>query len=420
MILSIKSYYINIITYTKQYLYRMILSIKPYLNNIIAFVKSYLNNMIISYKSYCINIVSPVKPYQYGRIIIPVITAIFIITLYKTPLASWNAGLPGAVFRMPAGAFATGAGGAVSADPEYMLSWYNPSKLPLLRDRRAALGAGIRSLGRAEGWASYDFRVPPRVGMGLSLVYRGDPFVNNLYDGYYEGGEVVEERELKGAAWTAASVKIGAGYLASRKLSLGGSVAVNYQSLPTAPDDDGNIHNTTITSIGAFDIAASYKLTPNLTLSASVRNLLSRSSWQIETGDFAYGGAPVDEVVPPVFVLASSHKTALLERELIWGADAAIYLIDGEGKYLGHAEAALAAGARWKFTDALTLMAGLADVELSDDMGGGYWDGFSPRVALGFSYSLTKWTRGAVFNYAIATDRVWAGIDQQFDITVSF
>ena len=242
--------------------------------------------MILFIKPYRNNIIASVKSYQYGSIITTVITAIFIITLYNNAaFASWNAGLPGAVFRMPAGAFATGAGGAVSADPEYMLSWYNPSKLPLLRDRRAAFGAGIRSLGRTEGWASYDFRVPPRVGMGLSLVYRGDPFVNNLYDGYYQGGEVVEEFALKGAAWTAASMKIGAGYLVSRKLTLGGSVAVNYQSLPTTPDTARKIHNTTVTSIGALDVAVSYKMTQSLTLSASVKNLLSRNSWQIETGD---------------------------------------------------------------------------------------------------------------------------------------
>jgi len=346
--------------------------------------------------------------------IISALTMVFAVS--QAALASWNAGLPGAVFRMPAGAWATGAGGAVSADPEFMLSWYNPSQLPFLRERRASMGAGIRSLGRTEGWASYDFRVPPRVGMGLSLVYRGDPFVNNLYDGYYQGGEVVEERALNGAAWTAASIKIGAGYLVSRKLSLGGSVAVNYQSLPTMLEASGDVSNTTVTSIGALDIAASYKMTQNLTLSASVRNLLSRNSWQMETGD-AFSAA-VDETVPPVFVLASSHKTALLGRELIWGADAAIFLIDGEGKYLGHPEAALASGARWKFTDAITLMAGLADIELAG--GADYWDGFSPRFAAGFSYALPKWARGAVFNYALATDRVWAGVDQQFDITVSF
>jgi len=348
-------------------------------------------------------------------------TVILIFILCKTPFASWNAGLPGAVFRMPAGAWATGAGGAVSADPEFMLSWYNPSQLPLLRERRASMGAGIRSFGRSEGWASYDFRVPPRVGMGLSFVYRGDPFVDKLYDGYYQGGEVVEERALKGTAWTAASMKIGAGYLVSRKLSLGGSVAVNYQSLPTMPEAGGNVSNTTVTSIGAFDIATSYKMTQNLILSVSVRNLLSRNSWYMETGD-AFAAA-VDETVPPIFVLASSYKTALLERELIWGADAMIYLIDGEGKYLGHQEMVIAAGARWKFTDMITLSTGLADIELSDGIirkNSDYRDGFSPRASLGFSCALPKWARGAVFNYALTTDRVWAGVDQQFDITVSF
>jgi len=365
--------------------------------------------------------VSPAKIFSGGGIIAAVLMTVFVIAACKPSYASWEAGLPGVIFRLPAGAWASGMGGAVSAEPEYMLSWYNPAQLPFLRDRRASAGAGIRPLGRPEAWASYDFRVPPRVGMGLSFVYRGDPFLNGLYDGYYTGSEVSEEHKLKAAAWTALSLKVGAGYLVSRRWSAGGSIAVEYQSLPTAPAPDGSILATTITSIGALDIAAAYKVTPGLTLSASVKNLLARNDWTIRSyGDYS---PAIEEVVPPVFTLSSTHKAKLLDKELVWGADAEVYLIDGNGEYLGNPQVLIAAGAKWMFTDDIVLRAGLADIGLSGDIvwdRSGYWGAFSPRLTAGFSYSLSKWMKGAFVNYALMTDRVWAGVDQQFDITVSF
>jgi len=354
------------------------------------------------------------KSFWQNRGKIVVVPIMITILLCQQASASWNAGLPGAIFRMPAGARASGMGGAVSADPDYMLSWYNPAQLPFLRERRASFGGGYRSFDRTEAWASYDFRVPPRVGMGASFVYRGDPSVSGLYDGYYSGGEVVEERALKSAAWTAFSAKIGVGYLVERRLSFGGSVSVNYQSLPATPTPEGAIESALAVSIGAIDLAAVYKVTPSLTLSASIKNLMSRNSWQYSFYD-EYNHA-VDEIVPPVFVLSSSRKTTLLTRELTWGADAAFFLFDGEGRYLGGPEAVVAAGAAWKFSDDIALRAGIADIELSSETA----ESFSPRITLGFSYTLPKMCRGAVFNYAVMTDRVWAGVDQQADVTVSF
>jgi len=344
------------------------------------------------------------------------------LTLCETAQASYSAGLPDVVFRLPAGAWASGMGGAALADPEQMISWYNPARLPLLRDRRASLGAGVRSLGRAEGWASYDFRVPPRAGMGLSFVYRGDPFINNLYDGYYDDkGNVESERKLNGASMTAVSLNIGAGYIVSKKISAGGSISINHQSLPTAPID-GSIENSSVTSIGGLDIMASYRASSALTLSAGVKNLMRHNVWHIYTYDNDFSPI-IEETVPPVFVLASSHKTSLFERELVWNVDAQSYFFDGEGKYIGNPEMVIAAGARWKFSEELYLRAGVGDVNLSGELwrhSGEYFQNFSPRIALGFSYDLKKFKQRAFFNYAVTTDRVWAGVDQQFDITVSF
>jgi len=354
------------------------------------------------------------KSFWQNRGKIAVLSIAITVLLCQPAAASWSAGLPGAIFRMPAGAWASGMGGAVSADPDYMLSWYNPAQLPFLREHRASFGGGYRSLGRTESWASYDFRVPPRVGMGVSFVYRGDPSIGGLYDGYYSGDEVVDELELKSAAWTAFSAKVGVGYLATRRLSFGGSVSINHQSLPTTPTPDGAIGNSSVTSIGAVDIAAVYKPSPNLTVAASIKNLLSRNSWTYNSYDDY--SQQIDEVIPPIFALSSSHKTTLLERELTWGADVELFLIDGEGRYLGGPEAVVAAGATWKFSEVIALRAGIADIELSSETA----ESFSPRITFGFSYSLPKIGRGAVFNYAIMTDRIWAGVDQQIDVTVSF
>ncbi|MCL2690550.1 MAG: hypothetical protein FWE57_11995 [Chitinispirillia bacterium] len=363
-----------------------------------------------------------VKSYLRNKTSLPLLVVLLGLTLCKTAQASWSAGLPDVVFRPPAGAWASGMGGAAIADPEYMISWYNPARLPLLRERRASFGAGMRSLGRTEGWASYDFRVPPRVGMGVSFVYRGDPFINNLYDGYYDDkGNVGFERKLGGASMTAASLSIGAGYYVSRKISAGGSVSVNYQSLPTAPIQ-GSIENSSVTSIGGLDIMASYRMTPNLTLAGGVKNLMRHNSWFINVYDSDFNSV-IDETVPPIFVLASSHKTSLFERELVWNVDAQSYFFDGEGKYLGHPEMVIAAGARWKFSDELFLRAGIGELDISGGMrrdSREYWETFSPRIALGFSYDMKRFKQGAFFNYALTTDRVWAGIDQQFDITISF
>jgi hypothetical protein len=345
-----------------------------------------------------------------------------VITINNTAYAAHHAGLPDAIFRLPAGAWASGMGGAVAADPEYMLAWYNPSQLAQLRNSKASLGTGIRSLGRTEAWASYDFRVPPRVGMGVAFVYRGDPFLDNMYDGYYSGGEVVEERLLNPMAWSAVSLKVGAGYLVSRRFTVGSSVSINYQSLPTYIDLDGSIYNSSLTSIGAIDVAASYKMTPDLTLSASIKNLLfSRNSWDIYLGT---GLSPIiDKIIPPVLTLASSHKLKLSERDFTWSANAAIYLMDGNGSYIGRPEMVAAVGASWRFVDDLVLKAGIADLELNGDIYrdfDAYRDGFSPRIAAGFSYHLTRIRHGMFFNYSITTDRIWAGGDQQIDVTVKF
>ncbi len=335
-------------------------------------------------------------------------------------LASQNGGLPGAPLRLSAGAWASAMGGAASADPQFMISWYNPSRLPLLRERRASVGAGLRSLGRTEGWASLDFRVPPRMGMGLSFLYRGDPFLDGMYDGYYDQGTVVEEKALSGMNYSFFNMKIGVGYLVSKKLSMGASMAIMHQSLPTTPQGDG-VLNSTSTSIGAFDIAATYKLNKEVTLAALLKNVGARNSWTISS-DEGYGQT-IDEKMAPSIVMAGSYKGRFLDRDLLWNLDLVNYVFDSDWTLFEYPEMVISTGVRWDFRDDLLLRAGLGDIELSSELyrrSEQYRDGFSPRMSLGFTYRLDKWHQGLLFNYALTSDRIWAGVDQQFDLTLAF
>lgn len=335
-------------------------------------------------------------------------------------MASQNGGLPGAPLRLSAGAWASGMGGAAAADPQFMISWYNPANLSLLRERRASLGAGLRSLGRSEGWASIDFRVPPRMGMGLSFVYRGDPFLDDMYDGYYDQGTVVEEKALGPMSYSFLNLKIGVGYLVSKKLSMGASVAIMHQSLPTTPQGDG-VLNSTSTSIGAFDIAATYKLNKELMLAAVLKNLGARNSWTISSDEGF--DQTIEEEIPPSIVLAGSYKGRFLERGLLWNLDLVNYVFDSDWAFFEHPEMVISTGVQWDFRDDLLLRAGLGDIEVSSEIyrrSEEYWDGFSPRMTLGFTYRLDKLHQGMLFNYALTSDRIWSGVDQQFDLTLAF
>ncbi|KMQ50811.1 hypothetical protein CHISP_2334 [Chitinispirillum alkaliphilum] len=344
-------------------------------------------------------------------------------TLFSTAVHASDYSADGASYLRPAaGASAQAMGGAFSASPDYLASWYNPSSLALLRQRRIALGGGYRSMGRTESLASFEFMVPPRLGLGISALYRGDPFISGLYDGYYDDqGVVIEEQALDRAAFTTFTFKIGAGYRFSRSLLLGGSIGIFYQSLPAIPLGNGAIQNESVTSMGGFDFIATYIVNENLTLSGGVRNLGARFNWQIQSHD--WHRRIVDIFIHPSFVLSSSLNTSFMDRELIWNTDLVSYLFDGEFKRLSLPEAVLNTGVQWRYWDNIYLMAGIGDLQFNSEIyrnTSEYFTHLSPRISAGFSWKMDQVRDGLQLNYALATDRIWAGLDQQIDFTLSF
>jgi hypothetical protein len=310
------------------------------------------------------------------------------------------------------GAAAAAMGGACTAAPDYYAPWWNPAVLANLRSSRAAAGTGLRWLGSMDGYGSFEFRVPPRVGMGILALYRGTPSLGTLYD--------LDERPLPAASYTTLTIKTAVSYYLTRRVSIGACVNVLYQSLPL-PDygAGGGIHYASATGIGGFDFAAVYRVSDVWTLGGVVKNLGASMPWQM--GDLA--PLVVDRPLPSI-ALGSRFTASLAGKPLVWNFDCIGYAFGEAQEPGGHTEAFLSTGAEWRQWENFYVRAGIGDVPLNSAMfsdGELYGREFGMRFTAGFSYDLSKRVRkGMWVNYAVATDKIWAGLDQQLDVTLSF
>lgn len=325
--------------------------------------------------------------------------------------ASGLGGLSGAYLRGAAGATALSLGGAYSASPEYLTPWWNPAIGATEKKRNLSAGAGIRSLGRMDAFASFDFRIPPRVGMGLMILYRGDPFLNNLYD--------ETENKLEKGGFTSFTGKIALSYLVTRNLSAGLNIGILYQKLPTDYDGD-KLQYSSSSGIGSFDFALAYRLSDKWMFSAVIRDLGASLNWEINSGDYN----PIIEDKPlPSFTAASRYEGSLASKPLVWTMDLKAYIVDGQWKKLSHPEAQVCGGWEWRRWDSFYLRAGIGDLALNGQIINNtkeYFTDFPFRLTTGFSLDLSRCYKGLKLNYGMSTDKVWAGIDQQMDLTLSF
>jgi hypothetical protein len=320
-----------------------------------------------------------------------------------------DGGQSGAYLQLPVGATATALGGAYTAAADYYAAWWNPSALGFLREKRIAGGAGIRSLGRVEGYGAFDFRIPPRVGMGIVALYRGDPSIDNLHD--------PEDNILPSASYTTMTVKCAVSYRVTRKLSAGISTNFLYQSLPDYADG-GGIRSVSASTIGAFDAAITYRMSTAWTFAAVLQNMLADMEWQM--GDYE---PPVSDKPLRSLVLAGSYLTTLREKPLLWVIDCKGYVFDTLFHLRDYPDALLNTGVEWRGWNTFYLRAGLGDIPLSGQLvndSKAYFKEFTMRFSLGFSREMSEIKKGLWLNYAAATDKVWAGIDQQLDVTFAF
>ncbi|MBD3392968.1 MAG: hypothetical protein GF418_12755 [Chitinivibrionales bacterium] len=321
-------------------------------------------------------------------------------------------GQPGAYLRAPVGADACARGGANTAAPRHLFSWWNPSMLVSDKERRLTLGGAYRSLGRTEGICGWEFRVPPRVGMGLSVLYRGDPFLNRLYD--------EDENELERGAYSTLTFKIGLAYLVTRVLYLGGNVSAFYQSLPVGYRGE-KLRNESSIDMGGFDFGARLQTADNISFGLVVKNLGAGITLNT-VGDWDYD-VPLETKFLPSLTLGSQVKGSLRDKPFIWSCDLAGYLLNGDFEKLEHPVAVLNNGFEWQNWDTFHIRAGIRDIDLNGDMVSArsrYRDAFSFAVTAGFLLDLSSIVKGLSLNYAFSTDKVWAGVENQLDFLLVF
>ena len=326
--------------------------------------------------------------------------------------ASVIGGESGAYLRYPVGASAFAMGGAWSANPSTLAPWWNPAILAREKQRLLTLGGGIRPMGQSDGFASFSFRVPPRVGMGLFLLYRGDPFLNDLYD--------ENENPIEHAAYTTITGKIALSYYITRKLSAGCNLSIHYAKLPFGFSGDHVVY-TDATSIGSFDFALSYLFSEKITLALLLRDVGNKMDWTFTYGD-SYG-VPNDDRALPSLILAGSYRTQLLGKPFLWNCDMRSYFMTGDWKRLERPQVVLFNGWEWRYWKEFAVRLGLGDLLFNGDItsgNGNYRKNFSMRITGGLGIDMSRWRPGLQMNYAISTDKVWAGIDQQIDLTYTF
>ncbi|MBN1575950.1 MAG: hypothetical protein JW913_05320, partial [Chitinispirillaceae bacterium] len=310
------------------------------------------------------------------------------------------------------GAAALAMGGAGSAVPGALSPWWNPALTGSQKERKAALGFGFRSLGQTDGFASIEFRVPPRVGMGVLFLYRGDPFLNNLYDD--------NENPLEPAAYTSLTGKIAISYHVLRNLSAGLNVSILYEQLPSGYVN-GKVNYSSAYKVGAFDFALSYRLSDRLHVCALLKDAGASMDWNFGS-DYGYY-VPNDDRMLPVFLLGSSYCGTMRGRPLIWNADLRGYFFTGEWKKIDRPQAVLSSGVEWQYWKTVFLRMGMGELPLNGDIFGDtrrYRSDFSFRLTGGIAVDMSAVRRGLRLDYGVATDKVWAGIDQQLDITYTF
>jgi len=334
--------------------------------------------------------------------------------------SSYIGGRADAVLRPAAGADAQAMGNANTAAPTYLMSLWNPSAVGMLevKERHVALGGGLRALGRTEGVGSLEFRIPPRVGLGLSMLYRGDPKIE-IYDDM--------ENPAGSASYTTLHAKLALAYRFTRQLSIGAALGMLYQTMPAAyiysVNSDGQYKTRTepswAFSIGGIDLGATLQLRDNLKLALVFQNFNVTADWQFSTGS----GGGLDRAgswaLNPVTVLASSYEGRLAGKPLIWNCDLKSYLLTGSFKPIDHVSATLNNGVEWRRWDTFFVRAGLSDLTFEGTMlrdRPRYLDDFTLGLSAGFSADLSRVARGLRFNYGIALSKALAGVDQQMSL----
>ncbi|HEX2958977.1 MAG TPA: hypothetical protein VHO70_19235 [Chitinispirillaceae bacterium] len=326
--------------------------------------------------------------------------------------ASTVGGSSGAYLRPSVGAAAMAMGSANTALPDNLSPWWNPAAMAFHKQLGFVGGVGLRSLGRTDAFGSFECKIPPRLGLGLMILYRGDPFLNDLYD--------VNENPIEDASYTTITGKIAFSYYINRKMSAGLNINIHYQQIPTYIDGS-DVGYSNCTNIGSVDLAWMYQINKLWTIAAVIKDLGSTMTWSVDLNN--ENSAQIEDRPLPSITLGSKYQSKLMGKPLLWTFDVKGFLFDGDLKALERPEGVLNTGLEWRNWEKFYLRAGIGDLLINGyllDDRDSYFSNFPFRITAGFSLDMERFHKGIKLNYGVSTDKLWAGLDQQLDIQWMF
>ena len=295
-------------------------------------------------------------------------------------------GYEGWLDRMGAGVRELGRGNTGTALQDAApASYWNPAVLPFFRRTVGAAGAEIRSLDRNGGYLSLQGPVANNLGLGLSIVNRGD-LALRAYDRNeaYAG----TARPQAYATW------LGAGVRTSRRNALGASLQLYASTL----DIEGGIGD--VDYVGGLNLGWYRRVSDSLSVAVVVRNLgfngrLSSEFEQTVTGRSLGAGFDLSssrDFFPKTLVVAAEWRTRLLDRPIAVAGEVLDYQLSNDLVSFdpGHHSLAARVGGEWEIAERTHVRLGL--------------DRLNPTFGFGYAY---RWSRARViqFDYALILER---------------
>lgn len=296
----------------------------------------------------------------------PVLAVLFSCTFASSAMAQIG-GTAGTYSRMGFGARGMGMGNALTAvTGGDAVGYYNPAALPFAGYRNISASFGILAFDRRLNFLSYAQPLKGNAGISAGIINSG---VSNI-DGRDSDGEPTGPLKT-----SENQVFLGFGTQLKNGLAIGFNVKYLYHHLYT------DVNSSTF----GIDIGALFPLSGSITLGGTIRDLLSKYSWNTNAL-YGQNGTQTDDKFPRLYTFGAAYK---LPDSL------GIVAVDVE--FTNQSTVMLKVGVEVPIIPEVSVRAGIDRVDLKEK-------GNGVRPAFGFSArkSFDDWT--PAINYAFVVE----------------
>ncbi len=301
------------------------------------------------------------------RISMKIVTVLF-VCLYGISLATAGSESPyvGSFSRLGFNARGMGMGnGLVAVTSGELSTYYNPALAPYLEKTTVAAGVGLLSFDRKLNFLSISHPLRPYAGFSLGMINAG---VSNI-DGRNNDGIHTEMLSTFENQFYAAF-----GLKPDEAFTLGISMKLYYSK----------IYEEVTSSTVGFDVGATIRVIPELTLGISAQDLGSKYKWATSKVLGINGRNPTDKF-PAVVKIGAAYTWT--EQNLLFACDY---------ETIGSSMQILQGGIEYAIHENFTLRGGIDRWELNSDA-----TGAKPSFGFTAYKSFASWTPAITYAYVI-------------------